>query len=113
MADDDDIKVFRRLSIDRCHILHPAECSNGQTSEAAGEKQPEAYFIFHPPTPSCQDSLFSVGYVEDCFDPRTKLDERFSVLLTCTHLSAITPFLDLRPVPGPIVQLRWYDEALR
>ena len=34
-------------------------------SKAAGEKQPEAY---------------PLGYVEDCFEPRTKLDARFSIL---------------------------------
>jgi len=33
----------------------------------------------HPPTPSCQDSLFSEwGHVEDYFDPRTKLGIVFS-----------------------------------
>ena len=35
-------------------------------SEAAGEKQPETY---------------PLGYVEDCFEPRTKLAARFSFLL--------------------------------
>jgi hypothetical protein len=34
-------------------------------SKAAGEKQPEAY---------------PLRYVEDCFEPRTKLDARFSIL---------------------------------
>ena len=80
------------------YYFHSPECSNEQTSEAAGEQQPEAYPLW---------------YVEDCFDPRTKLDERFSILATCTHLSAVTPFPALRPVPDPIVQLQWYDEALR
>jgi hypothetical protein len=46
-------------------------------SKAAGEKQPEAY-PSHPPTPSCQSSSFPMGYVEDCFDLRTLLEDCFS-----------------------------------
>ena len=45
--------------------------------KAAGEKQPEAYSS-HPPTPSYQGSSFPMGYVEDCFDLRTRLEGCFS-----------------------------------
>jgi hypothetical protein len=52
--------------------------------KAAGEKQPEAY-PSHPPTPSCQNSSFPMGYVEDCFDLRTPLEGCFSSrqVVTC------------------------------
>ena len=45
--------------------------------KAAWEKQPEAY-PSQPPTPSCQSSSFPMGYVEDCFDLRTRLEGCFS-----------------------------------
>ena len=40
------------------------ECSNGQASKAAGEKKSEAY---------------PLGYVEEFFEPRTKLDVGFTI----------------------------------
>ena len=46
-------------------------------SKAAGEKQPEPYHS-QPPTPSCQSNSFPMGYVEDCFDLRTRLEGCFS-----------------------------------
>ena len=66
-------------------------------SKAAGEKQPEAY---------------PLEYVEDCFDPRTKLDARLSILPTCSRLFAATPFLVLRPALGLIAQPQWCGEVL-
>jgi hypothetical protein len=41
-------------------------CSKRSSSEAAGEKKPETY---------------PLGYVEDFFDPRTKLAAFFNILL--------------------------------
>jgi hypothetical protein len=44
--------------------------------------------IFHPPTPSCQDSLLlRVGYVEDAFEARTKLTDFFSILPASVFVS--------------------------
>jgi len=46
-------------------ILFHVRCSNQSLSEAAGESKPEAY---------------PLGYVEDFDEPRTKLEDFFSIL---------------------------------
>lgn len=49
------------------------------SSEAAGEKNPEAY-SFTPARPELPRQLFaSMGYVEEFFEPRTKLEAIFSI----------------------------------
>ncbi len=52
--------------------------------KAAGEKQPEAY-PSHQPTANCQSSSLPMGYIEDCFDLRTRLEGCFSSrqVVTC------------------------------
>src|SRR6185295_5512051 len=42
MPNNDDVQIVRWFHSRCCHSLAP-ECSNEQVSEAAGEKQPEAY----------------------------------------------------------------------
>ena len=44
-------------------------------NKAAGEKQPEAY---------------PLGYVEDCFEPRTKLAGGFSIRYSETGMNCLT-----------------------
>jgi hypothetical protein len=79
VPDNNDVQIFRWFCISRCHV-HVPECSNGQTSEAAGEKQPEAY-LFSPAHPKLpRQLLVPMGYVEDFSDPRTKLDACFNIL---------------------------------
>ncbi len=47
------------------------------SSEAAGEKNPEAY-SFAPARPELPRQLFaSMGYVEEFFEPRTKAGGHF------------------------------------
>ena len=46
-------------------------------SSKAAASEDRRRSISHPPTPSCQDSLFSAwGYVEDLNDARTKFGKR-------------------------------------
>ena len=79
-------------------LIYPAEYSHEETGEAVGKKQSEAY---------------PLGYIEDCLDTRTKLDVRFSILITCNRLYAAIPSLAPRPVPDPIAQPQSYGEVLR
>jgi hypothetical protein len=67
-----------RLLKQRTVLTRPRQRGKARLSpsKAAGEKQPEAY-PSHPPTPSCQNSSFPLGYVEDCFDMRTPLEGCF------------------------------------
>jgi len=53
------------------HEYTLAGCSKGPSSKAAGESKPEAY---------------PRGYVEDFDEPRTKLADFFSILLTLIRL---------------------------
>ena len=47
--------------------------------EATGEKNPEAH-SFAPALPELPRQLFtSMGYVEECFEPRIKLEASFSI----------------------------------
>ena len=68
------------LVLRRCHDCYSSECSNGQTSEAAGSELREAY---------------PLGTSQRRSRLRTKLDARFSILSTCIRLFAAAPFLVL------------------
>ena len=50
-------------------------------SEAAGEGKLEAYRYFTHPTLGRPRSALTHGYVEDCLEPRTKLETFFSIVL--------------------------------
>ncbi len=84
-----------------------------ETDEAAGEKQPEVYFIPPAHPQAAKTACFPCEHIENCFDPRTKLDARFSMVSTCIHLFAVVPSLALRLALVLTVRPRSCGEVLR